>query len=84
MSTPKLKVTFARSHLEIDLPQHTWAGLHVTYVDVDGEEFPLVAIDDFYSGKDEGIDNIADATVYLQLGDDENPRLFHWNKPVTN
>ena len=83
MGTPKLRVYQDDNVINVKLREKMWYDIHITYVDEFGNEFPLVAVDNFYSElADEAVDHSQhDATVYLQLGDDDNPRLFHWSRP---
>lgn len=81
MSAPRLKVRHGDEEHLIPLDGGVgWESVGVLYVDEQGREWPLVYVDDFYSPRrPNDLDEKAEATVYLHLGEDDPQQIVHWN-----
>ena len=87
MANPKFLVTInGGDPIEVELndEQEHWASVRVNYVDEDGQNWSLVAVDDYYSARRSNVDptiEAAPATVYLALGHGYPVLIRHFTIP---
>jgi len=87
MANPKFLVTInGGDPIEVELndEQEHWASVRVNYVDEDGQNWSLVAVDDYYSARRGNVDptiEAAPATVYLALGHGHPVLIRHFTIP---